>query len=65
MKHENLLQHKEVVVTSVENIGDAPNYLELPQTSRTKKPTKGRKNEIIFGKCKKIKSYEGKVPLEF
>jgi hypothetical protein len=64
MKHDILLQHKEVVVTSKENIGDAQNYLELPQTSRNKMPTKGRKNEIIFKQCKKTKSHEGKVPLE-
>jgi len=64
MKHNILLQHKEVVVTFEENIGYAQNYLELPQISRTKMTTKGRKNEIIFRQCKKTKSHEGKVPLE-
>jgi len=53
-----------VVVTFEENIGYAQNYLELPQISRTKMTTKGRKNEIIFRQCKKTKSHEGKVPLE-
>jgi hypothetical protein len=64
MKHDILRQHKEVVATCEESIGDAQNYLELPQTLRTKKPTKGRKNEIIFRQCKKTKSHEGKVPLK-
>jgi hypothetical protein len=40
--------------------GDAQNYLEVPQTLRTKKPTKGRKNEIIFGNAKKPSHMEEK-----
>jgi hypothetical protein len=54
MKRDTFFEHKEVVITREESMGDANEYQKLLEPpTKQKKASKGRRTNVIYNQCNK------------
>jgi hypothetical protein len=56
MKKDILFKHKEVIITCEENMGDINEYQKLLEPPiKQKKVNKGRRTNVIYDQCNKLR----------